>query len=123
MKTWWLVAAAAVLVGWWWLRRGNAALAGTAKTIPAPAGATPAGTQAALEMAYKSPLQILLDATRQTPTPYKTLTPVGLGTVVATNLGTVGADKPLAAPKVQPPKECGSPGSPKWKACQQRGLV
>jgi hypothetical protein len=106
VKTWWLVAAAAALAALWWLRRGKAVANGTANTSGAPAGATTAGVQAALETAARNRgMQVLMDATRQVPPIKVLLPPVGLGTV-APNLGTVPAEKP-----------CGSPGSAAWKKC------
>lgn len=108
MKHWWLVAAAAALVAVWWLRRGKAAVDGTAKTTPAPAGTSSAGALAALETnaRYTPVLKIAQDATKQKPQPKVALSPVGLGTV-APNLGTVGPQKPAPAPTVQPPKVVG----------------
>lgn len=100
MRWIWLAAAAAA-VGWWLWRRQKA-MAGTANTTGAPAGATPGGVVATLQApACKATLSVG-SCDRQALTPKTYLHEVGFGYVAPMQI--VNASKPAVAATVVPPK-------------------
>lgn len=92
-RWWWMAAAAAALVALWWWRRDKA-MSGTARTTPAPDGATAGGVVASL--------QVVPDLLAAAKAPLLSLTQVGAGSVPPSQLFEQKPSPPPPPPKTGP---------------------